>query len=133
MFDAANRHRVAFAAVSGGLFVGGRVQPIAAYPHIPDANARIARLTGAVFCDAYNRLLKGGQMVMDSLDAAQALRDLQSGVGKAQAQADFALARQLGEQSYPTLLVEDGDQVHQLPGTGMSLGVLNGELDVLLG
>lgn len=182
-FEAANRHRVAFTAVSGGLFVGGRVQPIAAYPHIPEANARIARLTGAVFCDAYNRLLKGGQMVMDSLDAAaglavlraqaperaihwahelkaafygrglslsdpstiagiatsngldaaQALRDLQSGAGKAQAQADFALARQLGVQSYPTLLFVDGNQVHQLPGTGTPLGVLNGELDVLLG
>ena len=72
-FEAANRNRVAFTAVSGGLFTGVRVAPIAAYPHIPEANARIAQLTGARFGSAYDQLLKAGEMVMNSLDAAAAL------------------------------------------------------------
>ena len=45
--EASNRHRVPFTAISGGLFTGQRARPISAYPHIPEANARIARLTGA--------------------------------------------------------------------------------------
>jgi len=43
------------------------------YPHIPEANARIAQLTGARFGSAYDQLLKAGEMVMNSLDAAAAL------------------------------------------------------------
>lgn len=181
-FEAANRHRVPFTAISGGLFVGERAGPLASYPHIPEANARIAQLTGAVFGAPYNALLKDGTMRMDSLDAgaglavlraqapdravdwahalqaafygqglslsdpatmagiaaahgldaAAVLRDLQSGAGQAQAQADFALARQLGVRSYPTLLFVDGSTVHQLPGTGTPLEVLNQKLDALL-
>ena len=72
-FEAANRHRVAFTAISGGLFVGERAKPIAAYPHIHEANAHIARLTGAVFGDAYNGLLKDGHLVMDSVAAGAGL------------------------------------------------------------
>jgi hypothetical protein len=45
-FEAANRHRVPFTAISGGLFTGQRARPISAYPHIPEANARIARGIG---------------------------------------------------------------------------------------
>lgn len=181
-FEAANRHRVPFTAISGGLFVGERAKPIAAYPHIPEANAHIARLTGAVFGDAYNGLLKDGHLVMDSVDAgaglavlrahaptravhwahelqaacydrglslsdpatiagiaaangldeAAVLRDLKSGAGQAQAQADFTLARQLGVRSYPTLLFVDGDSVHPLRATGTSLSMLNDKLDALL-
>ena len=181
-FEAANRHRVAFTAISGGLFVDERAKPIAAYPHIHEANAHIARLTGAVFGDAYNGLLKDGHLVMDSvaagaglavlrahaptravhwahelqaafydrglslsdpatiagiaaangLDEAAVLRDLKSGAGQAQAQADFTLARQLGVTSYPTLLFVDGDTVHPLLATGTSLSMLNQKLDALL-
>ncbi|WP_280190531.1 DsbA family protein [Delftia sp. PS-11] len=181
-FEAANRHRVAFTAISGGLFVGERARPLADYPYIPEANARIARLTGAVFGSAYNGLFSDGSMVMDSLDAGAALavlraqaphravhwahelqaafygrglslsdpatvagiaeangldvaavlHGLQSGAGKALAQADFALARQLGVASYPTLLWVDGATVRPLPATGTALGALNQQLDALL-
>ena len=181
-FEAAHRDRVAFTAISGGLFVGARAQPIAQYPHIAEANARIADLTGAVFGPAYDALRKDGQLVMDSLDAAAglavlraqaperavhwahelqaafyaqglslsdpatiagiaaaqgldaaaALRDLESGAGRAQAQADFALSRLLGVASYPTLLFVDGNTAHPLPATGASLSALNQALDALL-
>jgi putative protein-disulfide isomerase len=75
-FEAANRHRVAFTAISGGLFTGERVGALSAYPHIPEANARIARLTGAAFGEAYRRLLEEGTMVMNSTHAAAALAAL---------------------------------------------------------
>lgn len=77
-FEAANRHRVAFTAISGGLFVGARATAIANYPHIPEANERISRLTGAVFGQAYQALLKHGAMVMNSLDAAAGLAALRA-------------------------------------------------------
>ena len=72
-FEAANRHRIAFTAISGGLFTGERAGPISAYPHIPEANARIAQMTGAHFGEAYRQLLEKGTMVMDSTHAAAAL------------------------------------------------------------
>lgn len=78
-FEAANRHRVRFTAISGGLFTGERAGPLAAYPHIPAANQRIAQMTGATFGAAYQRLLAQGSMVMDSAGAAAgyaALREL---------------------------------------------------------
>lgn len=181
-FEAANRHRVAFTAISGGLFVGERAGPISNYPYIAAANERIAHLTGAVFGEGYQRLLQDGGAVLDSLDAAQGLavlraqaperavywahelqaafygrglslsdhgtiqeiaaahgldvaavvRDLQDGSAQAQAHRDFALARQLGVASYPSLLFVDGNKVHALPATGTALHVLNEQLDVLL-
>ena len=78
-FEAANRHRVAFTAIIGGLFTGERAGPLSAYPHIPEANARIAHMTGAHFGEAYQQLLEEGTMVMNSTHAAAALavlRDL---------------------------------------------------------
>lgn len=45
-FEAANRERVDFRVISGGLFVGDRALPIRDYPHVPEANARIERLSG---------------------------------------------------------------------------------------
>lgn len=75
-FEQANRGRVRFTVISGGLFTGERAGPISMYPHIPEANARIARLTGATFGGAYQRLLQEGTMVMDSADAAAALAAL---------------------------------------------------------
>ncbi|UMT87854.1 DsbA family protein [Paracidovorax citrulli] len=77
-FEAANRHRVAFTAISGGLFVGERAAAIADYPHIPEANERIARLTGAVFGESYKAMLTQGDVVMDSLDAGAALAALRA-------------------------------------------------------
>lgn len=77
-FEAANRHRVGFTAISGGLFVGERAKPITDYAHIPEANARIARLTNAVFGDAYNGLFEDGDLVMDSLDAGAGLAVLRA-------------------------------------------------------
>jgi putative protein-disulfide isomerase len=77
-FEAANRHRVGFTAISGGLFVGERAAAISSYPHIPEANERVSRLTGAVFGKAYKALLKQGDMVMDSLDAGAALAALRA-------------------------------------------------------
>ena len=75
-FEAANRHRVPFTAISGGLFTGQRARPISAYPHIPEANARIARLTGALFGTPYQRVLEEGRLVMNSSDAGAALAAL---------------------------------------------------------
>jgi putative protein-disulfide isomerase len=77
-FEVANRHRVAFTAISGGLFVGERAAAIANYPHIPKANECITRLTGAVFSEGYQALLNQGGMVMDSFDAAAALAALRA-------------------------------------------------------
>jgi putative protein-disulfide isomerase len=181
-FEAANRHRVPFTAISCGLFTGKRARPISTYPHIPEANARITRLTGAHFGEAYQRVLEEGRLVMNSSDAAAALaalRDLapqkaihwtrqlqeafyargqslsepatiggiaaaegfdaaevlqrlQDGSALAQVASDFALARQLGASTYPTLLFVDGPKVQSLPATGTALEVLNEKLDVLL-
>lgn len=181
-FEAQNRQRVAFKVISGGLFVGERVGPIDAYPHIPEANARIARLTGVHFGERYERLVRDGRFVMNSEDAAAGLAALRAqdaersirfahllqqafyvegrslsdpeaiahiaeaegldfaairsmltdGRVHAAAQADFAMVRELGVTSYPTLLFIDGKQVHRLPATGTNLSVLNSRLDVLL-
>lgn len=181
-FEAANRHRVAFTAISGGLFIGPRATAISSYPHIAEANQRITQLTGARFGEGYAALLHEGAAVMDSLDAARALAvlrahaperalhwahelqaafygkglslsepatigeiaaangldvqrvlsDLQSDAASAQARADFAIARQLGVSSYPTLLYIDGNTAHPLPGTGATLAELEAQLDALL-
>lgn len=76
--EAPNRRRIPLITISGGLFVGERARPIVRYPHIPDANERIAQLTGAVFGPGYRRLLDNGTMVMDSLDVAAALAVLRA-------------------------------------------------------
>ncbi|MCG7379433.1 DsbA family protein [Paenibacillus sp. ACRSA] len=65
--------------LSGGLFIDERSQAMAAYPHIPEANKRIAQLTGVEFGAAYNKLLHDGTFIMDSEAAAigfSALRSL---------------------------------------------------------
>jgi putative protein-disulfide isomerase len=77
-FEAANRHRIGFRVISGGLFVGERARPIGDYPHIPEANARIARLSGVHFGDAYNALLAQGVFRMDSMAAAEGLAALRA-------------------------------------------------------
>jgi putative protein-disulfide isomerase len=65
-----NRDRVPFDVISGGLFVGGRVQPIGAIDFIPKANRRITELTGAVFGDGYETLRSEGTYVLDSAPPA---------------------------------------------------------------
>lgn len=77
-FEAANGDRVEFRVISGGLFVGERAQPISQYTHIPEANARIARLTGVRFGPAYDAMLEQGTFVMDSAAAAAGLAALRS-------------------------------------------------------
>lgn len=47
--------------LSGGLFTGPRALPLAAYPHVPGANARIAELTGVTFGAAYQEVLVLGR------------------------------------------------------------------------
>ncbi|HBJ69164.1 DsbA family protein [Alcaligenes nematophilus] len=182
-FEAANKHRIPFTAVSGGLFVGDRAAPMSRYPYISESNERIAQMTGATFGAAYKALAEEGSTVMDSLEAATALavlraqdpeqaihwvhelqqafylngrslsdqevclgiaaangldvdavrRHLTDGSGREQALADFALARALGAQSYPTLLYVDGRKVTKLPAVGTPLETLNQTLDSLLG
>lgn len=77
-FEAANRDRIAFRVISGGLFVGDRARPMGDYPHIPEANARIARLSGVSFGNPYNALLAQGTFVMDSTAAAEGLAALRA-------------------------------------------------------
>lgn len=69
----------------------------------------------------------------NGLDVETVQRHLTDGFGRGQALADFALARALGVQSYPTLLFVDGRKVMQLPAVGTSLERLNQTLDSLLG
>ncbi|SDW07157.1 putative protein-disulfide isomerase [Paenibacillus sp. CF384] len=64
--------------ISGGLFVGNRIQPIQQYPHIPEANKRISQLTGVEFGEAYDGLLQEGTFVMDSDAAAVGFAALRS-------------------------------------------------------
>ncbi|WP_240958271.1 DsbA family protein [Streptomyces chilikensis] len=75
-FAAANAHRIELRVLSGGLFTGSRALPVSAYPHVPEANRRIAQLTGVTFGDGYRRALAEGSAVMDSTDAATALTAL---------------------------------------------------------
>ncbi|MGG7445069.1 DsbA family protein [Kosakonia oryzendophytica] len=182
-FEAANRHRIAFTVISGGLFLDDRAVPLSSYPYIPQANERIASLTGAEFGTGYKTLLDKGEAVMDSLAAAEGLAvlrslsperavhwahelqaafygqglslsdpatitgiakahgfddaavlsALQDGSAMAQARQDFAIARQLGVTSYPTLLYINDGVLHPLPATGTPLDVLNQTLDALMG
>jgi putative protein-disulfide isomerase len=92
-FAAANTDRIALRVLSGGLFTGPRALPIAAYPHIPAANARIARLTGVTFGAAYEDVLADGSFVMNSTDAAAALVALRSRPGADTLAAAAALQR----------------------------------------
>ncbi len=77
-FEATDLHCVAFAAISGGLFIGERAKSIASYPHIPEANERIAQMTGATFSDEYRALPPQGDMLMNSLDTAAGLAVLRA-------------------------------------------------------
>ncbi len=181
-FEAARSHQVPFRVISGGLFVGERSGPIKAYPHIPQANQKIAQLTGAQFGEAYQALLSEGTVRIDSaaaarglaglraqaperglrllhqmqeafylhgqslsdpatyrgiaaaegLDAERAVAYLSSDEGRQAAEADFQLARRLGVNSYPTLLLLKDGVAHPLPATGATLADMNDALDSAL-
>ncbi|MDQ0905843.1 putative protein-disulfide isomerase [Streptomyces canus] len=62
--------------VSGGLFTGGRRVPIREFGHVQGANAQIAEQTGALFGEAYERLIADGSFVMDSEAAARGVAAL---------------------------------------------------------
>ncbi|GAA1459495.1 DsbA family protein [Nocardiopsis exhalans] len=72
-FVDANADRIRLRVLSGGLFSGAAAGPISAYPHIPAANERIARLTGVTFGAPYQRMLAEGTTMMDSTAAATGL------------------------------------------------------------
>lgn len=72
-FEATNRHGIVFKVISGGLFIGERMAPLSAYPYIAEANANIARTTGASFGEPYQQLVAEGGFVMNSADAAAGL------------------------------------------------------------
>ncbi|WDF05544.1 DsbA family protein [Shouchella hunanensis] len=62
--------------LSGGLFIGSKKSSIGSYPHIPEANKRIHKLTGAEFGEKYEKLLEEGSFVLDSEAAARGLSAL---------------------------------------------------------
>lgn len=96
-FAEVNAERIDLRVLSGGLFTGGA--PIAAYPHILEANQRISQLSGVTFGDGYLRLLADGSAVMDSIDAATGLVALGQGLDAAAAmqRAWYADGRSLSD------------------------------------
>lgn len=96
--------------VSGGLFTGGRRQPIRAFGFVSAANATITERTGAEFGDAYQQRLADGSFVMDS-EADAVVDAFQSPAAQAAAEADFRRAAELGVEAYPTLLAIAGGHV----------------------
>lgn len=75
-FAADNADRIHLQVLSGGLFTGHAAGPLSAYPHIPDANDRIAELTGVRFGEQYRQVLSEGSLVMDSTAPAMGLAAL---------------------------------------------------------
>lgn len=69
-FVAARADRVEVEVISGGLFLQGNRAPLAAMPHVEQANRRITDLTGATFGKGYRRLAEDGSFIMDSEAAA---------------------------------------------------------------
>lgn len=68
----------------------------------------------------------------EGLDAVRAVAEFNDGTALAEAQQDFAWARQLGVSSYPTLLLLHGGRVHPLPGTGTAVRQMTAALDAQL-
>ncbi|HEM3684603.1 TPA: DsbA family protein [Streptococcus suis] len=168
--------------VSGGLFIGERSQPIAAYPHIPGANSRIAAHYGVTFGQDYQSTLAEGKLVLNSLHPALALTYLkdrlpnhqhyaivtaiqsafyqdglslsdistygkiaeQFSLDRQQVETDlahvfqqdsspeFIQARQLGVQTYPTLLLEKNGMFYDVRRQAMTVAELEMNLDQLL-
>jgi putative protein-disulfide isomerase len=174
-----NRGRISFTAISGGLFLGDRRQPLRTFGYLGAANARITQLTGAKFGDAYQRVLQEGRLVLDSEAAAagyaalreqvpgraveianavhraffergQSLSDVETFArvardldlddartrtfiggahGRTAALHDFSLARALGANAFPAVLVATEHVVTRLGGVGTSAELLTRQLD----
>jgi len=77
-FADANAETVDVKVLSGGLFRDDRALPLRDYPYIPQANVRIAQMTGVSFGEGYQQTLAAGDVVMDSMDAAVGLAALRS-------------------------------------------------------
>ncbi|MFC8663897.1 DsbA family protein [Streptomyces sp. NPDC057199] len=92
-FVSANTDRIELRVLSGGLFTGPRALPVATYPHIPGANARIAQLTGVTFGDGYLKTMAEATAVMDSFDAALGLVALRNQPGANALDAAVAMQR----------------------------------------
>jgi putative protein-disulfide isomerase len=69
-FWEANRERVPFDVVSGGLFTGARRPTLGSLGFIREANRRVSRLTCVTFGPAFDALLDDGRLVLDSEGAA---------------------------------------------------------------
>ena len=70
-FAASHADRLDLTVISGGLFTGDRVVPMASLGFIPEANRRVSALTGAVFGEANARLGADPTFLLDSTDAAR--------------------------------------------------------------
>ncbi|PJG84911.1 DsbA family protein [Conservatibacter flavescens] len=79
--------------VSGGLFVGARVQPMSNMPYIAGANARIGEMFGVQFGTAYNQLVEQGTYQMNSYHPAAVLMEMKKFL-KNRPLFDFAKAMQ---------------------------------------
>ncbi|RRN49360.1 thioredoxin [Streptococcus suis] len=162
--------------------LGERSQPIAAYPHIPGANSRIAAHYGVTFGQAYQSTLAEGKLVLNSFHPALALTYLkdrlpnhqhyaivtaiqsafyqdglslsdistygkiaeQFSLDRQQVETDlahvfqqdsspeFIQARQLGVQTYPTLLLEKNGMFYDVRRQAMTVAELEMNLDQLL-
>lgn len=77
-FEQANRDRVKFTVVSGGLFTGSRIVPISDLTHVAGANKRITSLTGAVFGPDFGKVVEEGSFKMDSGAAGAAMAALRA-------------------------------------------------------
>ncbi len=80
--DLAGQEAVSVSIVPGSLFTGDRVVPIRNFGHVPEANARIAALTGVTFGPEYQELLAAGDVAMDSDAAARGLQAVISVAGE---------------------------------------------------
>lgn len=56
--------------VSGGLFIGNRVQPLSTMPFIKEANQKIEQIFNITFGDKYNQLVDEGSFQLNSVHPA---------------------------------------------------------------
>lgn len=71
-----NHPAIEIEVISGGLFIGKRSGAIRNYPHIPEANKKISEMTGAIFGEGYQELLRDGSTITNSEEAAVAFSAL---------------------------------------------------------
>lgn len=77
-FAAEHADRIELTVISGGLFTGSRVVPMASLEFLKEANARINSLTGAVFSPANERLADDPEFRLDSTAAARGFAALRA-------------------------------------------------------